>query len=157
MLEETATIVRVEGDSAWIVTRPRSACSHCASATSCETGMLSKVFARHTTVLKIENTLSAGVGDRVVVGVPNAVLVRASGIAYLMPLFGLIAVVMLAELLGFAGALGESGKALLGLGGLAGGMLVTWRLTGGTRCHERYQPRMLRLGGTEVVIAELST
>lgn len=157
MLEETATIVRIEGDSAWIATRPRSACTHCASSTSCEVGMLSKVFALHTAVLEIENTLGASVGDRVVVGVPDAALVRASGIAYLMPLFGLIAVVMSAELLGFAGQLGEGGKALLGICGLAGGMLVTRRLAAIDRNHERYQPKMLRFSEAEIVNVESRT
>jgi sigma-E factor negative regulatory protein RseC len=154
MLEETATVVRVEGETAWIATRPRSACSHCASAAGCETGMVSKVFGQRTTLLQIDNPLGAGVGDQVVVGIPDALLVKASGIAYLMPLFGLIATVVLAELLGFGSVLGEGGKALLGLSGLAAGMLLTRRLVG-NGCHRRYQPQMLRRSGAEFVFTEL--
>lgn len=154
MLEETATVVRVEGASAWIATRPRSACSHCASAAGCETGMLSKVFGQRTTLLQLDNALDVHVGDQVVVGIPDALLVRASGLAYLMPLFALIAVVVLAEFMGLGPVLGEGGKALLGLGGLAGGLLLTRRIAG-NGCHRRYQPTMLRLDRPAFLFAEL--
>ncbi|MEW8659724.1 MAG: SoxR reducing system RseC family protein [Candidatus Thiodiazotropha endolucinida] len=144
MLEETAMVVEANTDYLWVETRSRTGCSQCGS--SCTTSVVSKLFGMKRNRLKLENTLCAEVGDRVVVGIPDELLVRASVWAYLFPLLAMFAVSAAGGVMG----VDEGAQALLAMVGLAAGFaLVRWSISRqGT--HRRFRPSLLRIVSGDV-------
>ncbi|WP_295401607.1 SoxR reducing system RseC family protein [uncultured Thiocystis sp.] len=143
MIEEVASVVAVDEGGAWVETRRRSACGHCESAATCGTSALAKLFGEGRNRLRIDDPMGLRPGDRVVIGIPDGTLVRASLIAYLLPLIALAA----AAGIGTALHLPEGAVALLGLAGLGSGLWLGGRITGGAAGRERYRPRLIRLAG----------
>lgn len=96
--------------------------------------------------LRVVNSVDAGVGDHVVIGISESGVVRGSLAVYAVPLAGL-----------FAGALaGQAAGIHLGAGatdlpsiagavaGLAGGLAWLVRFSRATRMDPTYQPVLLR-------------
>ncbi|MBV2125191.1 MAG: SoxR reducing system RseC family protein [Candidatus Thiodiazotropha sp. (ex Ctena orbiculata)] len=147
MLEETAMVVEANTDYLWVETRSRSGCSQCSS--SCTTSVVSKLFGMKRNRLKLENTLGAGAGDKVVVGIPDELLVRASVWAYLFPLQAMFAVSATGGVMG----VGEGAQALLAIVGLAAGFaLVRWH-TSWQGARQRFRPSLLRIVSDDVVFS----
>jgi sigma-E factor negative regulatory protein RseC len=147
MVEETATVVRVEQGAAWVSITTRSACGHCGSSGDCGTAMVSQLFGEKENELRLENTLDAAVGDQVVIGVSNTMLLKASMLAYILPLLALILVVGLGRSIG----LGDEMSTALGFVGLGLGLWVTNRITGGAEGRKAYCPVMLRTAKHEFI------
>lgn len=147
MIEETATVVRLEQGAAWVSIKTRSACGHCGSSTDCGTAMVSQLFGEKENQLRIDNSLEVQVGDRVVIGVPNTMLLKASILAYMLPLIALIVVVGLGRWIG----LGEDLSTALGFVGLGLGLWVTNRITGGAQGRKAFCPVMLRRAKHEFI------
>jgi sigma-E factor negative regulatory protein RseC len=138
MIEETATVMRVDGGLAWVAPLPRdSACGRCSARAGCGTSVLGKL-SPGVGLLEVDNPLDVRQGEQVVIGIPDRVLVRASLLAYLVPLVGLVGAALMAAGWG----LGEGSRALAALAGLAAGLLLTRRLSLGM--HARYRPSLLR-------------
>ncbi|RKT44975.1 SoxR reducing system RseC family protein [Thiocapsa rosea] len=144
MIETPATVVDVKPGVAWVETVRQSACGHCESAGSCGTSVLAKVFGAPRSRLRIDDAQGLWVGEQVVIGIPDGTLVRASFVAYLLPLVFLIAVAGVATHLGA----GEGSVALLGIAGLGIGLWLSGRLTGGQSARERYSPVLVRRGAS---------
>ncbi|MBW9267878.1 MAG: SoxR reducing system RseC family protein [Candidatus Thiodiazotropha sp. (ex. Lucinisca nassula)] len=144
MLEETAMVVEANTDYLWVETRSRSGCSQCSS--SCTTSLVSKLFGMKRNRLKLENTLGVVAGDRVIVGIPDELLVKASVWAYLFPLLAMFAVSATGGVMG----VGEGTQALLAMVGLAAGFaLVRWG-TSRQGARVRFRPSLLRIVSDEV-------
>ncbi|WP_428634327.1 SoxR reducing system RseC family protein [Sedimenticola sp.] len=141
MIEQTGIVTDTDGNSLWVETRQVSGCATCASG-SCSSAVVSKLFGERRQRLQLPNSLAARPGDAVVIGIPEAVLVRASLGAYLLPLLAMIGAALSGQLL----EAGEGLQGLLGLLGLAGGFLLVRRLTPG---GPDLQPRLLRLSPAE--------
>ncbi|MFB1486492.1 MULTISPECIES: SoxR reducing system RseC family protein [unclassified Thiocapsa] len=144
MIETPATVVDVKPGVAWVETVRQSACGHCESAGSCGTSVLAKLFGAPRSRLRIDDAQGLRVGEQVVIGIPDGTLVRASFVAYLIPLVFLIAGAGVATRLGA----GEGTVALLGLAGLGGGLWLSGRITGGPSARERYRPVLVRRGAS---------
>lgn len=144
MIETPATVVDVKPGVAWVETVRQSACGHCESAGSCGTSVLAKLFGAPRSRLRIDDAQGLRVGEQVVIGIPDGTLVRASFVAYLIPLVFLIAAAGLATRLG----VGEGGVALLGICGLGIGLWLSGRITGGPSARERYRPVLVRRGAS---------
>ncbi|EGV16057.1 SoxR reducing system RseC family protein [Thiocapsa marina] len=142
MIETSATVVEVKPGLAWVETVRQNACGHCESAGSCGTSVLAKLFGASRSRLRIEDASGLRVGEQVVIGIPDGILVRASFVAYLIPLVFLIAAAGVATHLGA----GEGRVALIGLAGLGVGLWASGRLTGGASARERYRPVLVRRG-----------
>lgn len=139
MLEETATVVEVIDDRLIAETESRSGCSHCSTG-SCTTSVVAKLFGVRRNRLVMENSLDARPGDQVVVGIPDELLVRASVMAYLLPLISMLGVTAVGDALGMSEIL----LSLLALGGLAiGFFMVRWVIRRGP--SQRYKPHLLRI------------
>jgi len=139
MLEETARVIEVK--DGWLIaeTASRSSCSHC-GAGSCSTSVVAKLFGLRHNRLLIDNTLGARVGDEVVVGIPDQVLVSASLLAYLLPLVVMLCVTAVGDRLG----MNEFALSLLAPSGLALGFFtVRWHLR--RNASQRYEPRLVRI------------
>jgi sigma-E factor negative regulatory protein RseC len=140
MLEEQGKVVEVRGDDLWVETQARSSCSHCSSS-SCTTSVVSKLFGVKRNRLRIPNNLDARVGDRVVIGIPDQLVVRASVWAYLLP-----AVLMLhGAALGHALGSGEGLQSLLAMVGLAIGFALVRGMSRRAASERQFRPRLLRI------------
>jgi sigma-E factor negative regulatory protein RseC len=152
MITETARVAALDADGhAWLETQRRSACDSCAVQQGCGSGVLSKMFGERRTRLRVSNTLGAEVGDQVLVGIDDHMLIRASIATYLMPLvwmlLGAVAGGMVAGILQWSHA--EGASALGGLAGLAVGFV--W-LRGYSR-RAFHQPRLIGFADGEAVVA----
>ncbi|MGR9108922.1 MAG: SoxR reducing system RseC family protein [Gammaproteobacteria bacterium] len=137
MLEESGLVVEVSGKSLWIEVPSRSPCSGCAQ-TGCGSSLVSKMFNAKANRFKIENSLDAQTGDRVVIGISDEALVRASLAAYLLPLCTMLIMPVFAQMAG----IGAGFQSLAALCGLALGFL--W-LSRSESPNPRIRPRLLRI------------
>jgi len=98
MTEGIAQVVEVDGNMAWLVPEPGSSCGGCSSATACGTKGIGTVSSRlEARRFQLVNDAGLRVGDRVVVGVNENAVVRASITAYVIPLATLLTAGMLAQ------------------------------------------------------------
>lgn len=139
MLEETAHVVEVRDGLLIAETQSRSGCSHCGNG-SCTTSVVAKLFGVRRNRLVVENSLGAEPGDQVRIGISDRSLVRASLMAYLLPLLLMLGVTALGNLVG----LNEFLLSLLALVGLAMGFFIVHWVSRGGLSH-RYAPRLLRI------------
>lgn len=123
MIEETAVVVELQGDQAVIEVTRQSTCGQCAAQKGCGTTVFAGWFGARLNRMQVANAINARIGDRVVVGLDETSLFKASLLVYLLPLllmaaFGLVAqwlappvtaysdlIVMLFALAGFVTAL----------------------------------------------------
>lgn len=139
MLEETGTVMAVKHGQVLVETSARSACSHCTSQ-GCTTAVLGRLFGVRRNRVRLANTLHAQIGDRVVIGVPDDVLVRASLLVYLAPLASMMLAVAAAD----GAGLGLGAQIGAAAAGLAGGLLLVGRVGESNMSRRRYRMRLLR-------------
>jgi sigma-E factor negative regulatory protein RseC len=150
MIEETAQVVRVERGQVWVETRRRSTCSGCAAEKGCGTAVLSKVLGQRRTQIRVLADMSLDVGDQVVIGIAARSLVRGSLAVYAVPLLLLLLGAVLGRLVAGSGlwASAETASLVLGLGGLAAGLLWLKYFTRYIQDDRNYQPVVLRRQAT---------
>ncbi|MBS98387.1 MAG: hypothetical protein CMI01_06885 [Oceanospirillaceae bacterium] len=143
MIEEVVQVSRVEGGDIWVEASRQSACGSCSSKKSCGQGALSDWMSGSSVELTVLNPtgLLPKVGERVVVGLEEGSLIRASLLVYLLPLVTLVLFAVIARGLGSS----ENIQILAGLIGLAAGFVGAKTL--GSRASDTgcYQPILLRL------------
>ncbi len=137
MLTETGKVIAVDRDRALVETVRRSVCGSCAVNKACGTGVIAKVMGRQRFQVEALNPVGARVGEEVVIGIEDRVLVRSSLLAYALPLALMLVGGVLGEWLR-GGALegigaGEGLTIVLAGAGLAAGFFLAARLVGGRR------------------------
>lgn len=140
MLEETGTVVETRGNTIWVETQSRGSCSNC-SNDGCSTSVLAQLFGVKRNRVALENELGAEVGQQVVIGISDGLLVRASLLIYLMPLLLMLVIVMSANDMG----VGEIVQGVAALTGLGFGFVLVRLITGNLSIHQRFKPRLLRV------------
>ncbi len=119
MILETGIVVAVESDGLWVETIQKSACEVCVAEKGCGQKFLSKLAGKTVSIRVLRNKMSTeqySVGQSVTIGIPEDVIVMASLLVYLLPIFAAIGGAWLfsgSDLHAVAGALGG-----LVLGGL---------------------------------------
>ena len=92
-VEGIARVVRIDAGVAWLEPEQTTSCGSCASAAACGAGahgdtgigtIASRIKARR---FPLDNPGSLTVGERIVVGVDDRALIKASLLAYALPLF----------------------------------------------------------------------
>jgi sigma-E factor negative regulatory protein RseC len=144
MIEETATVVAATPDFIWVEARARSACSSCGTQDSCATSSVAKLFGMRRQQLRLPNTLAAKLGEKVVIGVADQVMVTASLAAYVLPVVLMLGAAIAADVQG----MGDMQQAGLGLLGLLVGLLGAGILTSNRRMLRYFQPQLLRRADT---------
>lgn len=138
--------MRVSGGDVWVETRRQSTCSGCAAEKGCGTAALSRVLGQRRTRVRVLAAMPLQVGDQVVIGIAERALVRGSLAVYATP----VALLLLGAVLGEAGAgsglwdSAELGSLVLGLGGLAAGLVWLKHFTRRIQNDHNYQPVVLR-------------
>lgn len=140
MIEEKARVLSVEAGLAWVETTRRSSCSGCSASSGCGTSVVAGIFGERRNRLQVRDPIGVEAGDQVVIGIADSALTRASLLAYLLPL----ATLMLSAFAAQTAGAGEEMVALVGILGLAIGLLVTGRLAGDASAAGRYRPLLLR-------------
>ncbi len=144
MIEETARVVRIDGEYAFVETQKRAACGSCQSQGSCSTSVLAGLFKRRYNHLRVLNTLLAKPGERVIIGLQEQALLKLSLLAYLLPLFSMILAAIAAQYLFGRAHTGELAQVVGGLLGLIGGFFLLKLLAYKNRHDPGYQAVMLR-------------
>ncbi|RRV36739.1 transcriptional regulator [Pseudomonas sp. o96-267] len=125
MIEEQGRVVALEPGAVWVETLRKSTCSSCSANAACGQGLMDRLgVGRQRGYVRALSQTPLAVGDTVIIGVREDLLVRSSLLVYLLPLLGLFAAALLADGLG----LSEPLVILAGLSGLlASWLLVRWR------------------------------
>lgn len=140
MFEAHATVRRVEPGYAWVEAERRSACGSCASSARCGVSSVAELIGSRRLTLRLRDPLGVQPGESVVIGVSEKRLLGVAAVAYLLPLFAMIAVALVASVVSDAEAAPPFG-AMIGLVGSFG----CFRLMRHRRVQrERSQPVILR-------------
>lgn len=145
MIEEHGRIITAHDGYAWVETQRRSSCDKCSANAGCGTSVLSRVLGQRRTRVRALDPLGAQAGDEVIIGIEDAMLVRSSLAAYLVPLLGLLLGALSGGALGRRLGLGEeTGSILCALAGLAATLVWLRFHSRRTARDRRYQPVVLR-------------
>ncbi len=71
MVEETAQVIKVDGDVVWVQAIQKSACGSCQVQKGCGHSLLAKVGQKKIELPVACNDVSVSTGDQVVIGVPE--------------------------------------------------------------------------------------
>ena len=125
MIEEQGRVVALEPGAVWVETLRKSTCSSCSANTACGQGLMDRLgVGRQRGYVRALSQMHLAIGDTVIIGVREDLLVRSSLLVYLFPLLGLFAAALLADGLG----LSEPLVILVSLIGLfASWLMVRWR------------------------------
>ena len=94
MIEEQGIVIDVKGGKAFIKTEKGTSCESCVARETCH-----GTIGTNEVIIEAENRINAKFGDKVVVMVGTATLLKASFILYLGPIAGLILGVVLGQIL----------------------------------------------------------
>lgn len=117
MVEGIAQVVKIEGKTAWLVPEQGSSCGSCASASACGSKGVGTTASRlENRRFRINNDANLAVGERVVFGIRDNVLLKASIAAYAIPLASLL----------LAGSLAQwkFGSDLITMGAMIAGLVI---------------------------------
>ena len=124
-VEGVARVVALDGGYAVCEPEPTGSCGGCMSAALCGVksgGTSRRIVARRFSLV---NDVGLRVGERVVVGIAPATLLKASAVAYALPVVLMLVAAIVAQ------RLGGGGDGIGALGGLAGFLaglgLARWR------------------------------
>ena len=98
LIEGIAHVVAVEGNMAWLVPEQSSGCSGCSSSSACGSKGIGTATSRlEARRFQLTNEAGLRVGERVVVGIRENTLLKASITAYAIPLATLLIAGTLAQ------------------------------------------------------------
>lgn len=97
MIEESARVIEVNGTQLVLEAEIKTSCQSCSAKKGCGTSLLSEHVARKMTRFTITNTLNASVDDEIIVGLPEAAMLRGSLLVYLFPLLGMLGAALFAD------------------------------------------------------------
>lgn len=146
MIEENATVVRIDGKDTWVETQRKTACGQCSVSKGCGTSVLAKVVGKKAATMRVINEINAEVGDDVIIGLDEAALVKGALITYLFPLLMMIMAALFGQFV--SANLGmEDSEVLVMLfaaGGFALGMFMLKRYSRYIQYKKQYQPVILQ-------------
>ena len=146
MIEQPARVLSRDRGEALVQTERGSACGGCNARAGCGTSLLAQVFGHKPARLRVANPIAAEPGERVIVGLSERGLVRASVLLYVLPLLGLLLGALAGELavqrLGLGG--GETLSILAGLLGLTAGLGLARNFSRSARTNELTRAVILR-------------
>ena len=130
MIEEQAIVISSEAGIAEVEIVRRSTCGACSARSGCGVSLLDRVLGRRPQRMLLADKLSVRPGDEVMVGIPEAALLKAAVAAYMVPLVGLLGGAIAGDLVWGGAAAGQGLPLLTGAVGFAAGLL-------GTRLYSR--------------------
>jgi len=146
MIEETAIIIKREGEYAWVEKQRQSTCGSCSANKGCGTAVLGKVFEKRFVTVKARNQINAEVGAEVVIGLNESAMLKAAFLVYLLPLLIMITTAIFAEMVAtmFQVELHDLSVAGLAIMGLLVTFKVVKRKMGNLANKSHYEPVIVR-------------
>ncbi|MDO6446589.1 SoxR reducing system RseC family protein [Colwellia sp. 1_MG-2023] len=89
MIEEQALVTAITQDKVTVESIVKSTCSGCQQLESCGSGQIAKAFPQKKTTYTVTSELPVKVGDRVIIGLSEKLLLSAAWQVYMWPLIGL--------------------------------------------------------------------
>lgn len=86
MITETAIVVAVSGDQVTVEAAIKSTCNSCQAQSDCGTGAVSRALAPKKQLLTLRTPVPVNVGQSVTIGMPEAGVISASMMLYVVPL-----------------------------------------------------------------------
>ena len=100
MLRETGQVVAVDADSVWVETIRQSTCGSCAAQSGCGHGILNRISTGRRHYIQAFSgeiqASSCAVDDRVLLSIPEEVILRGSLVVYMIPLLAMLSGAVLA-------------------------------------------------------------
>jgi len=140
LIEEKGTIVAVDEQFAWVNTLREPVCQSCSANYGCGQKALNSLSSGRFSQVRVNRSLSVEVGDQVLIGIEEEALVKASFIAYMLPIMTLISGAALAEKVLH---LSDPLVAMAGLVSLLSGVLLVKTLSLRLSCNPSYHPQLL--------------
>lgn len=143
MLEAEGVVVKTGPEGVFVETSRASACGSCSSQNSCGTTTLSQLLGSRKSAFKVLDPIGAAVGERVVIGVEEAALLKSSLLVYLLPL----ALLLAGAILGSLSAPVHLMDAYAGWGAIAGlilGFVALKLASARAGTQQQFQPVILR-------------
>ena len=128
MIEQQGQVVSVSPERVSVRLGGNSGCSVCDAGNGCGAGIFGRLLNRKAVVLDLNNGLDSRVGQVVIVGLPESLLLRLVFRLYMLPLVAGLAGAVLGHYIAVridAGDVLVDGAALLGAV-LAGASALTW-------------------------------
>jgi sigma-E factor negative regulatory protein RseC len=140
-VEGTARVVAVEGNLVWLEPEQTGSCGSCASSGLCGAKGIGTIASRlELRRFALANDRGLRVGERVVVGVSEQALLKASGTAYALPLVAMLGLGAVAQW-----AAGSDGITMVGMVvGLALGLVAARFGARWLTARGQLAPRLLR-------------
>lgn len=139
MILETGKIISVEQNGVWVETIQRSVCGSCKAEKGCGQSLMAKWGANASYIwvlLEGRNPEDYSIGDQIQIGIAEDVVVKASLLAYIMPLVLILLMTIVTHYFFNNEAVTAFG-ALLGL--VIAGVLLRWHADR-SRLDARMQP-----------------
>lgn len=90
MIEELATVIAIDNENITVESTVKSSCSGCKQVDSCGSGQIAKAFPQKKLITSINSHLPVKLGDNVVIGLSEKILLKSAWQVYIWPLIGLI-------------------------------------------------------------------
>ena len=146
MIEEQARVVAIDDGTVEMEVQRHTACDACSVNKGCGTGVLAKAIGVRPMQIRARSNLSLNVGDIVIVGIEDQMLVRSSFLVYALPMLMLLVGAFFGELMATNLAVENSDIVTIagGVIGLAVGFFWLRLFSMRMSADPRYQPRILR-------------
>ena len=147
MIEERAVILSLQSEpsqtqtTATLEIERKTACGLCGQTRGCGNSIWGRLFGHQTTAFKAQNRINAKVGDSVIVGINEKVLLKSALLLYILPLVTLFIGAILASQLRQTDGITILGAAI----GLVLGLLWVKGHTMSNSYFSLQQPVILRL------------
>ncbi|MEQ1638303.1 MAG: SoxR reducing system RseC family protein [Methylococcales bacterium] len=89
MIEELALVVKVDKHRVWVASSQTGACGGCAQKAGCTTKAVASMLKKTPVPVEVDSFCRLAVGDTVVVGIDEGLLLLATLLMYLFPLAAL--------------------------------------------------------------------
>ncbi|PJC86282.1 transcriptional regulator [Vibrio sp. HA2012] len=154
MMTALATVIAVKDDERGHVLelscQQQTSCSHCASQSSCGTGIVSKAVGNRSHKWELVTPQPVSAGQVIEIGLPEKKLIQFASVVYLIPLLML----MLGGLLGqsLLGSSGEGGVILTAFLSMAAGLWLARRIAGKMKQASEQAITLIRVLGDPIDI-----
>ncbi|MGK9065427.1 SoxR reducing system RseC family protein [Stutzerimonas chloritidismutans] len=142
MIEESGRVVAVDKGAVWVETHRSSTCSGCSARNGCGQALMNRLgdSSRQIKMLRAISGIQLCVGDFVIVGVHEDVLLRGAVLVYLVPLLSLMGAAFIASFF----SLGEPYVITAGLVGFLSACALVRAQARRGAADPRIQPVVLR-------------
>jgi sigma-E factor negative regulatory protein RseC len=123
MIEQQGRVVAVDNGMAEVRLGGTAGCARCDAGKGCGAGVFGRLLKRRPVTLRLDNTVDAGEGQPVMVGIPETMFLRLAARLYLYPLLAGLGGAAVGYYFSTLGNVGPIGTDLITLaGGLTSGL-----------------------------------